>query len=61
MFETFSRDENEILEPTSPLYSERASRQMNKTNLEDLLLEPLPPADGPDYLEALPLVARHAT
>ena len=26
-----------------------------------MLLEPLPPADGPDYLDALPLVARHAT
>ena len=26
MLETFSRDENEILEPTSPLYSERVSR-----------------------------------
>ena len=26
-----------------------------------MLLEPLPPADGPDYLDALPLVARLAT
>jgi len=60
MYETFSRDENEILEPTSPLYSERSSRFNNKTNLESLLLEPLPPANGPDYLDALPIVSKHA-
>jgi len=26
-----------------------------------LLLEPLPPASGPDYLDALPIVSRHPT
>ena len=48
-----------MLEPVSPL-SDKEDKP-GKRNLQNLLLEPLPPALDPGYLEALPIVSRHPT